>query len=290
MATHHKAKDAPITLTTDITHQVAQPVQPRAVGAINLSVKQTDRGAMLDGLRQSGSLKCLFPRRSGAALEAVLVNTAGGITGGDTFTIKGRVGANGALTLTTQAAERAYRAKAGETGRLQTRITVERGARLNWVPQETILFQSCALSRCLEIELAPTASALVVEPLIFGRTAMGETVTDGQFDDRITLRRGGAPLYLDAMRFDGDMQARLDRPNVAAGARAIATLVYVAPDAQGHLTPLRKLLPKRGGASLIGDDVLVLRLLADDSYGLRQNLIPILNHLTDHHLPRCWMT
>jgi len=286
---HSATQEAPITLTTTISRQTARPVQPRARGAVAVSAKPSDRGAVLDRLRQSGSLKCLFPRRRGTALEGVLVNTAGGITGGDAFQVEAQVGPESALTLTTQAAERAYRAQPGETGHLRTRISVATGAQLNWLPQETILFQNCALSRQLEIDLAPGASALVVEPLIFGRTAMGETVTEGRFVDRITLRRNARPLYLDAMRFDGDMQAQLDRPYVAAGARAIASLIYVAPDAQSHLTPLRTMLPDRAGASLIGDDLLVLRLLAGDGHDLRQSLLPILNRLTGDTLPRCWM-
>ncbi|MEP2716593.1 urease accessory protein UreD [Pseudophaeobacter sp.] len=285
-------EETSITLTTDISQQTAQevqPAQPRARGRIKLSVKQTTRGSALRGLRQSGSFRCLFPRPKITGLEAVLVNTAGGITGGDDMRIAAEVGAGASLTLTTQTSERAYRAQPGETGQLQTKLTVAEGGHVNWLPQETILFQGCALSRRLDLDLAPDATALLVEPLVFGRLAMGETVTQGLFHDRILLRRNGQELYRDALRFEGDMQAQLDRPHVAAGARALVSLIYVAPDAAGQLSPLRAMLPDQAGASLIGADLLVLRILAADAHDLRQSLLPVLNHLTHNTLPRCWM-
>lgn len=293
-------KDPAITLTANISQQKAQSVrppqpsakalvQPRAVGTVKLSAKQTPRGTALRGLRQSGSYRCLFPRPKSAALEAVLINTAGGITGGDDMQIAAEVGKGANLTLTSQTAERAYRAQPGEVGKLQTKLTVAAAGHVNWLPQETILFQSCALRRSLEVDLAPEASALVVEPLVFGRKAMGEVVTQGLFQDQILLRRGGQVLYRDAMRFDGDMQAQLDRPHVAAGARALVSLIYIAPDAPGQLAQLRAMLPDQAGASLIGEDLLALRILATDAHDLRRSLLPILNRLTRDTLPRCWM-
>jgi urease accessory protein len=129
----------------------------------------------------------------------------------------------------------------------------------------------------------------VAEPLIFGRAAMGEEVRKGHFHDRIEIRQGGRPLYRDAMRLDGDIAARLDRPHTANGARALASLVYVAPDSEAQLAAVRSALPATGGASLIGDDVLALRLLAGDGFELRRGLIPILTRLTGGDLPKPWM-
>ena len=222
----------------------------------------------------------------------MLVNTAGGITGGDRFEIAAQVGAGARLILTSQTAERAYAAQPGEVGRLVTRLDVGPGGRLDWIPQETILFDTSALSRRLTVTLAPGATALVAEPLIFGRTAMGEEVRKGQFHDRIEIRRDGRPLYRDAMRLDGDIAARLDRPHAGGGARALASLVYVAPDAEAQLAAVRRALPGTGGASLIGDDVLALRLLAGDGFELRRSLIPILTRLmstSGGDLPKPWM-
>lgn len=218
----------------------------------------------------------------------MLVNTAGGITGGDCFTVSATAGTNSALTLTTQAAERAYRSDQDDPGRVETRLQVAEGARLNWLPQETILFEGCHFERCLRVDLAHGASALVVEPLVFGRVEMGEFLEDIRFRDRIDITRNGRPLYLDAMRISGNAKAILARPHTAADARALATLIFVARDAEGLLEPLRRMLPETGGASLVQHDLLVLRMLAMDSLDLRKHLIPILNLLTNHNLPKCW--
>lgn len=219
----------------------------------------------------------------------MLINTAGGVTGGDRFDVAARVEPGAALTLTTQAAERAYAAQDGDVGRVATRLDIAAGARMHWIPQETILFDRSALHRRLTVTLAAGATALLAEPLVFGRTAMGEELRAARFHDRIEIRRAGAPLYLDAMRLTGDIAARLDRSHTGAGARAMVSLVYVAPDAEARLAAIRAMLPRTGGASLIGADVLALRLLATDSFELRRVLIPILTRLTGGDLPKAWM-
>lgn len=259
------------------------------MGKLRLSTKTTGGRTVLDGLRQSGSFKCLFPRTQTKALDAVLLNTAGGITGGDQFAFSGDVAKNTMLTLTTQACERVYKAQPGQTGQVRNRLQLESGAQLNWLPQETILFNGCALDRRLTIDLAPDASLLMVEPLVFGRPAMGEELTDVRFRDRIYIRRDGAPLFLDAMALSGDLHAHMGKPFIANGAGAMALVVLVSNNAEGHLPPLRECLPETGGVSLIQPDVLVMRLLADDAFTLRQTLLPALQRLTGSNLPRCWM-
>ena len=247
------------------------------------------RRSVLDGLRQSGSLKLLFPRGAPGELQAVLVNTAGGVTGGDRFAVAGHAATNTELTLTTQAAERGYRALPGEIGRIKTTLTAARGGSLQWLPQETILFQGCALERSITVDLEQGARLLFVESLVFGRAAMGERLKDVRFHDRITIRQAGAPIFLDALQFDGDIAARLALSHVAAGAGAMATVVFCAPEGEAHLDPIRDLLPETGGASLLRPDLLVVRHLARDSHALRQSLVPILTRLRGQPLPRPWM-
>ena len=231
----------------------------------------------------------MFPRSRGHGLEAVWINTAGGVTGGDRFLNEFNVGPGAALSLTSQAAERAYRAQPGETGVLRTRITVEAGARLHWMPQETILFQGCALERSLRVDLADGAGALIVEPVIFGRAAMGERLEQGHFRDRIEVWREGAPLFTDATRLSGEIAAHLARPTIAAGAGAMALVLYVGAGAEAHLAPVRSELNATSGASLIRQDAVCLRLLAADGYELRRSLIPVLTRLSGGALPRTWM-
>ncbi|MEJ8562913.1 urease accessory protein UreD [Yoonia sp. GPGPB17] len=210
------------------------------------------------------------------------------MTGGDRYTLQASAHGGTSLTLTTQAAERAYRAQAGEVGHVSTRLSVASGARLHWLPQELILFENCALKRQLEVTLADAAEFLMVEPVVFGRTAMAETLHDIRFNDRIKIMRNGCPLYLDGMDLVGNAAAHIARAGIANGANAMASLVWVSHSAASELNILRKMLPPTAGASLIAEDVLVIRHLASDSFALRRDLIPVLDHLTNNSLPISW--
>lgn len=256
---------------------------PRAEGAVTLAV---GAGRRLERLRQSASLKALFPRTD-AEMQAVLVNTAGGATGGDRFSVDLSLGPGAALTLTTQAAERAYRAKPPETAQIRNRAFVAEGARLHWLPQEMLLFDGAALDRRLTVDLAPGAELVLCESLVFGRAAMGETVTDLRLRDRIEIRRDGQALFLDQVVLEGDAEAHLARPTLGHGAQALALVLVISPRAEAHRDALRPLLPPTAGASLIREDVLALRLLARDSFLLRQDLVPALSHLCGA-LPKPW--
>lgn len=259
---------------------------PRAEGELDLSSKASPRGSCLDHLYQKGALKAVFPRAED--LTGVIVNTSGGVTGGDSFDITATAGAQSRLTLTTQAAERAYRALPASVGRIRTTLTVDTGATLFWLPQETIVFDGAHISRHLRCDMSQSAEALLVEPIIFGRAAMGERDIHARMSDRIELWQNGQPRHIDAWTLDGDLSTDLARPAVAAGATAMASLIYLGPRAEAHLTKIRALLPDTAGASLKAPDLLIARVLAKDGYELRKSLLPILDDLTDHALPTCW--
>ena len=274
---------------------IADPVTParasyqRAVGRVRVTTKLGPSGGSgLNWLMQAGSSKLVFPRPAHDRLDAVLVNTAGGVTGGDSFSVGACAGAGTHLALTTQAAERIYRAAPGETGVIETALKVETGAELWWIPQETILFDGCALDRRLDVMLEAGARFVMLEPLVFGRAASGEDLRSCHLSDSVSIRRGDRPIYLDRLRLDGDLSAILRRPAVAGGVRAMASLVVVDKDATALLPALRACLPKSGGASMIAADVLVLRLLAMDSHALRQVLLPVLAAVTRDRLPKNW--
>lgn len=283
----HDAKAAAITQFTPIS-SASHARPPRAEGRVTLSAKLFHGRSVIDRLRPAGSFKCLFPRGHGSQLDAVLLNTAGGVTGGDDFRFSGRAGRGTELTVTTQACERAYKAQPGQAARIVNTLTAGPQAKLNWLPQETILYSGSALNRRLRIDLAEDASALMVEPLIFGRTAMGETLTDIRLSDRIEIRRNERMVFLDATRFTGDLSAHLARQHIADGAGAMALVAFASPRAEGHLKAIRQMLPDTAGASLFQPDLLVVRLLAKNGYALRRSLMPVLRRLNNDSLPRCW--
>ena len=278
-----------INIRPNIDTAPTHPVQPRAIGKLSVAFEtKADRFA-LKTLYQSGSFKALFPRTAGRDIQLVSVNTAGGVTGGDRYTTDITVGSGGSVVSTTQAAERAYRAIEGAQGSITTNLTVQDGSTLAWLPQETILFDGCNVNRRLTVDLSETAEFLMVEPLVFGRAAMGERLTHAAFQDHIEIRRSGTPLYLDKMAMAGDIADQLTGPFTFGAAGAMVSLIYASSKAETVLDDIRAMLPATGGASLINDNLLALRLLSNDSFDLRQVLIPVLHRIRNQDLPKPWI-
>jgi urease accessory protein len=265
------------------------PAHQRARGDLRLSFKRRGAATVLDGLRQDGCLKARFPRIDPPDWPgAVTLNSAGGVAGGDRLTTAITAGPGTAATVASQAAERIYRALPGATSRVATALHVADGAALEWLPQETILFDRCALSRTLDIHLAENAWFLGVESLVFGRTAMDEQVHTAHIHDRITLRRDGRLLLHDAIRLDGPVAALLARPAIGTGARAVATIIHAAPDPR--LDAVRTALaPFEAGATIV-EGVLLARIVAPTGAELRRAVVAGLNILrAGRTLPRVWL-
>ncbi|MEO1723374.1 MAG: urease accessory protein UreD [Pseudomonadota bacterium] len=269
------------------------PRQPRAEGSIRLAVKHAEGRTRLDRLRHQGSAKCLLPRlpdNHDGRVEGVIVNTAGGITGGDRFDWVAEAGPGTRLTLTTQAAERAYRVQPGEVGHLTTRLTLREKATLAWLPQETILYDRGSLERRLEVDMHPSATLLALEPLILGRQAMGETVENARLIDRWAIRRNGRLVFADTLRLEGPVAEITARPACFGPHRAAASLLLVSPNAEDRLAAARgalPTLPAEGGASA-WNGLLAARLLAPTAADLRRALVSFLNGLAITPLPRVW--
>lgn len=244
----------------------------------------------LERLYQDGCAKIRLPRDARAeGLEAVLINSSGGLTGGDHMEWLATVGDGARLTLSTQACEKIYRARDGDA-RQRVTLILGQGARLDWVPQETILFDGGALSRRLDADLAEGARLLAVEAVVLGRTAMGETVRAGALRDRWRIRRGGRLVFADDLRLEGPIDDLADRAAVLGGRRAFASLLLVDDDAPRFLAPLRTALGGLGGASAF-DGKLFARIVAQDGFALRQALLPALELLRGGELlPRVWRT
>lgn len=267
----------------------AAPALERARGRVVVGFAAAGGVTRLETLFQAGSAKARLPRVHGGPPVAVLINTAGGLTGGDRMSAEIAVGDGARAVATSQAAERLYRS-AGGPARLSTRLSVGAGGRLDWLPQETIVFDGAALARTTEVTLAADAAFLGVESFVLGRAAMGETVRRAAIEDQWRIRRAGRLVFADALRLDGDPAAILAGPATGAGARAFATLVLATPDAGDRLDAARALLDAggaEGGASLAGE-VLVVRLLAPGGAALRRALAHLVEGLSQAPLPRVW--
>jgi urease accessory protein len=223
-------------------------------------------------------------------MDVVMLNTSGGVAGGDRLDHRFEVQVGARVSIAAQAAERFYRSvPGGAPSHVRTKISVGTGGAAEWLPQETILFDHCALDRALEVELAADAWFLGVESLVFGRAAMGERVTQASVRDLIRIRHDGVLRLHDAVRLEGEVAAALRRKAVGDGAGAVATVVHVAPDVAARLDDVRAVLPDEAGASA-WNGMLVVRLLAATSAALRAAVIAVLHVLRGGRpLPRVWM-
>lgn len=246
----------------------------RAVGRARLTVRSERGASCLARLYQEGAAKLRLPRSRSGAVEAVMINSAGGMTGGDRFEWAVEAGPGAHVVLTTQACERIYRASA-DVARVRARLTLDKGARIDWLPQETILFEGSVLSRRIEADLAAGARLLACEAVILGRHAMGERFTRGLFQDRWRIRREGRLTFADDLKLAGDIPALTAAPALLASAGAFATLLLVSEDAEVRIDAVRAAVGKLGGASAF-DGKLVARLAAPDGLSLRRALIPAL--------------
>jgi urease accessory protein len=269
----------------------APATMQRASGEGRLAVRRDATGGhRVATLRQAGAARIICPRNHlDAAFEAVLLNTAGGLTGGDHFSWEASAGRDAMLRVTTQTAERVYRSAGGDA-RVETRLGAEMGARLEWLPQETILFEGARLSRSLSIDLAENAGLLAVEVVVFGRRAHGERVGSGSLRDQWRVRREGRLIYADAVRIDGAIAALLDRPATFGSAQAFATILLAGPDRMA-LDRIRAFLPVNdgleAGASAL-PEATVIRILAAHGDVLRPALARLLVALRGAPLPRLW--
>ena len=249
-----------------------------------------DRGRLI-GLAQSGSAKAMLPRSHGPAPEIVFLNTSGGLTGGDRLDYRVDLAPGTRATATTQTAERAYRAE-GAAAQARVTLTVGAGGALDWLPQETILFDACQLDRLTEVHLGEGASYLGLETVVLGRAAMGEVLRDVSLRDTRRIMRCGRLELLDPLRLDGGALGRARNPALLAGARAVAVLILSAPGAEDALPRLRAALTEpdvTAAASALPGRV-VLRAHAPDAWPLRRQMARLINILRPGALPRVWQS
>ncbi len=277
-----------------------QPAQPadleRAVGKLALVVNHADGRDAIRDLHQSGCGRLLFPARLRTdPVEAVVVNTAGGLTGGDRFDVAVAVDAGAQAIVATQACEKVY-ASSGPAAKLSTRLTAKSAAVLRWLPQETILFEHSVLERSLTIDMAEDADVLAGEAILLGRQAMGESLITARLRDRWRIRRGGRLVFAEETAVGGkagDWTAlRQAKALLGETTTALATIVHAAPGADKGLDAARDIMASTGidGGASAFDGLLVMRMIAPSGLALRQTLLQLLEHGIGGRLPRVWMT
>jgi urease accessory protein len=260
------------------------PRMQRAKGTGRVSVRSAREATVIDRLYEDGCAKIRLPNTHDQSRQAVLINTAGGLTGGDDLRWQADAGGGTHLVVTTQACERVYRSL-GTDAEVTISLSAGDGARLDWLPQETILFEGSRLRRRLEVDLAATATFCALEAVLLGREAMGEAARTAVLRDDWRIRRDGRLIHAEAARLSADPLER-EAMSLLDGAGAFATILYVGADAERRLETVRETLAGRSGASVIGER-LIVRAIAPSGLALRRIIGPVMAMLSGS-LPRLW--
>ena len=249
---------------------------PATVGELDVRIARRDRRDVLAHAFARAPLRLMLPRAGdGEPLTGVVVNTAGGVVGGDRHRIDVALGEGAGALIVGQAAEKVYRS-AGAVARIDCRYRLEAGAVLEALPQGTILFDGARLVRRTTVERHPEATLLAGEVLVFGRLGMGETFARGLLHDRWEVACDDGARWIDALRLEHDIARLLDARAGFAGARALATVIYAAADAPALIAAAREILDATAdsvrAAATVVQGVLLARFLGADAAAVRAAL------------------
>lgn len=279
---------------------MAQRQRIQAVGSVSSKPRQapsqTRHDSVIDTLYQQGSARIRFPHHPPGALQAVLLNTAGGLTGDDHIEWNITATEQSRLSVSTAACEKIYRTH-GPVAIQKTRARVDVGARLDWLPQETILFSGSALQRSLYAEVDAEAEALFVESLVFGRQAMQETMNKIHIRDRWRIYCNGKLLHAEELKLIFDPFSVARQQGALHQFSAISTLLLVSTQSQEALQyqadAINQLIECHRDNVVAATSVLshriIVRVLAQNSFCLRKFLIPCVELLSDGApIPPVW--
>ena len=256
----------------------------RAKGTARLATKTRDGQTCIDVFYQEGAGKIRIPESFDGRMEAVLINTSGGLTGGDRIEWGIEAGAGTDVTVTTQACERIYKSSGGDA-HVTARLSAGAGAALHWLPQETILFDQGALDRRLDVDLADDAELIALEAILLGRKAMGETVATGHLRDRWRIRRNGRLIHAEELALTGGVDRLASRRAALSGNLAFATLLYAGSRAESVMPKLHALLADRLAGASHWQGKLMVRMAAEDGFALRKVLVPVISLLRNGRPP-----
>jgi urease accessory protein len=261
----------------------------RASAGLSLALARRGAATAVADLEERGGYRVKFPKGD-IGTEAVFVNTGGGMVGGDRYRFDVLIGPGASATVASQSAERVYRSLDATAAKTSVTLRLDAEASLAWLPQETILFNGARLKRRIDVDMTCDASLLLCEAVIFGRAAMGEIMATGSLFDRWSVRRDGGLIFAEAVALEGDIQATLAHAAGGHGARALATLLYVAPAAEERCAAAREALglPCARAAMSAWNGMMTARFLAPDSASLKADIVRVVTSLLRRPMPRVW--
>ena len=245
-------------------------------------------GQKIEKLYQAGCAKMMLPKTYSDMTEAVMLNTAGGITGGDQIDIS-VVAQDCALVTTSQTAERFYKSSTSPA-RISIQLKAQEGAHLHWLPQETILFDGAEIDRSIRLDMQSDSHCVLAESLVLGRGAMGEVVQNCHFTDSWRLYRDGVLFHAEQLCLTGDVRDVLAASAGGNAARLLTTIIYAGADAEQAAERLKPIISASRSANALScwREKLVVRLVSADAPAGRADIVKLLLALRQQPLPRVW--
>ena len=259
----------------------------RATGQLSFHMSQK----RISRMYQSGSAKLMLPKTYSDMIEAVILNTSGGMTDGDVLSIDVR--AEGCpLVMTTQTAERVYRSGGTKPAKVKINLSVSDTADLHWLPQETILFNDSKFERTLTVNLSSCSNFLCTETIVLGREAMGENICDCELIDNWRVFRDGNLFHAESFRLSNEVNKIIAAPAGCNGARLLSTILYVGNNVDQVAERLAELIKQTASDCAVScwNDRFVIRLVSAHSASARKDIERILLAVRQQPLPRVWQT
>jgi urease accessory protein len=290
-------KELDLSRTPDVsTDRPSDKDLQRAEGCGRIIVSVSENDTRIVDIFQRSPIRIMVPRvDDGALKEIVFVNIAGGVAGGDRLESGVTALANACIAVTSQAAEKVYRAL-NEPAHILTKLKACATAKLAWLPQETIIFNRGRVSRQTEIEVSSGCEVLALEWLVLGRAAQGEKMVGGHITDSWRVRKDGRLIWADTFRVTDEMFPQLHRKALLSDCKAFATLVYFGPDLEARLELLRNIASPIAchcaPTSVCG--LIIVRFAASDSFDLRGALLNFLQQFSEElgpgpfRVPKMW--
>jgi urease accessory protein len=254
----------------------------RANGAGRIVFTSSEHGTRIAEVYQKFPIGLMFPRVGGDLVkEAVIVNSSGGIAGGDRLEVEVVALKNASVVVTTQAAEKIYRAL-DRPARVATKLKACGTAKLAWLPQETIVFNQARIRRQTEIDLCSGAELIALEWMVLGRTACGEKVASGHISDSWRIKKDGRLIWADGFRVSDEVFAQLHRKALLCDWKAVGTLIYFGPSLDARLRVLRDIAASLDcccAATIVGA-IIVVRVAAAAGSDLRRGLRSLLDQFS----------
>jgi urease accessory protein len=277
--------------------QLAEPILASWKAELRLEFERREGRTVLAGKWHDGPLvvqKPFYPEGD-AVCHAIVVHPPAGIAGGDELDFSARAAEGAAALLTTPGAGKWYRS-GGAWARQRLEFDVRDGACIEWLPQETIVYDGALAEIRTEVRLAGRARFMGWEILCFGRTASGERFRHGACKLQTSLKRDGKLLRLERGRIEGG-GTLLDSPAGLAGEPVCGTLLAAAEGLQAVLASCQGVRPESGaGAVTLLPGVLVARYLGSSSEAAKRYFVQLWRLMRpavagiEAREPRIWRT